>query len=278
MKYYDLSKKEYVHIPTKKSKPLSFLYNHAFGRLILKLFLSKHYRTSRRYLCSNHSVRRIDKFVRKHNIDMSDYEDKEYSSFNDFFTRKIKEGKRKISDGLFAVADSKLSIYKIDDNSSFKVKNSVYTVDELLGEDGSNFKEGHALIFRLAVNDYHHYVFPDDGKVLSKKVIKGKLHTVQPIAFKKYKVFMENTREISYLDTKNYGKIAYVEIGAMLVGRIVNRDVNIFKRGEDKGYFEFGGSTVILLFEKDKVKINDILIENTLNNIENIVKLGESLE
>lgn len=278
MKYYNLKTNKYIEIE-ENNRGLNFLYSNVFGRIILKIVISKPIRNIyNKYMTSKYSLKKIDKFIKDNNINMDEYQEENYKSFNDFFIRKIKDDKRKVSKGLFAIADSKLSVYKIDDNSSFKVKNSIYTIDELLQSDGSSFKDGYALIFRLCVDDYHHYVYPDDGEVLSNKHINGVLHTVQPLAFKKYKVFSENDREVTFLNTKKYGEMAYIEVGAMMIGKIVNENVTKFKRGEEKGHFEFGGSTVILLFKKDQIKINKKIIENSKKEIETIVKLGDSLE
>lgn len=278
MKYYNLKTNKYIEIE-ENNRGLNFLYSNVFGRIILKIVISKPIRNIyNKYMTSKYSLKKIDKFIKNNNINMDEYQEENYKSFNDFFIRKIKDDKRKVSKGLFAIADSKLSVYKIDDNSSFKVKNSIYTIDELLQSDGSSFKDGYALIFRLCVDDYHHYVYPDDGEVLSNKHINGVLHTVQPLAFKKYKVFSENDREVTFLNTKKYGEMAYIEVGAMMIGKIVNEEVTKFKRGEEKGHFEFGGSTVILLFKKDQIKINKKIIENSKKEIETIVKLGDSLE
>lgn len=278
MKYYNLKTNKYIEIE-ENNRGLNFLYSNVFGRIILKIVISKPIRNIyNKYMTSKYSLKKIDKFIKDNNINMDEYQEENYKSFNDFFIRKIKDDKRKVSKGLFAIADSKLSVYKIDDNSSFKVKNSIYTIDELLQSDGSSFKDGYALIFRLCVDDYHHYVYPDDGEVLSNKHINGVLHTVQPLAFKKYKVFSENDREVTFLNTKKYGEMAYIEVGAMMIGKIVNEEVTKFKRGEEKGHFEFGGSTVILLFKKDQIKINKKIIENSKKEIETIVKLGDSLE
>ena len=278
MKYYNLKTNKYIEIE-ENNRGLNFLYSNVFGRFILKIVISKPIRNIyNKYMTSKYSLKKIDKFIKNNNINMDEYQEENYKSFNDFFIRRIKDDKRKVSKGLFAIADSKLSVYKIDDNSSFKVKNSIYTIDELLQSDGSSFKDGYALIFRLCVDDYHHYVYPDDGEVLSNKHINGVLHTVQPLAFKKYKVFSENDREVTFLNTKKYGEMAYIEVGAMMIGKIVNEEVTKFKRGEEKGHFEFGGSTVILLFKKDQIKINKKIIENSKKEIETIVKLGDSLE
>lgn len=268
--YYDLTKKEYID--KKKSKALGFLYNNVLGRCILKVATTHGIANIyAKYMNSGLSKHKIKKFIKKNNIDLDEYESKKYTSFNDFFMRKIRPGKRKIQKGLIAVCDSKLSVYKIDEKLSFKIKNSIYTIEELIQDNTVKYK--YALVFRLCVDDYHHYVFPDDGKVISSKYIQGTLHTVQPIAFKKYKVFTENSRCITYLECKNLGRVCYIEIGAMLIGKIVNEQKCIFKKGEEKGHFEFGGSTVVLLIEKD-IDINNIILDNTNKEIETIVKLG----
>lgn len=272
--YYDLEKKEMLN-SCEKSFGLAFLYNSLLGRLLLKLITNKI--ITKIYACymnSKLSLLKVNKFIKKNKINMDDYEDKKYLSFNDFFIRKIKVGKRTIDDGLICVCDSKLSVYEIDDKSLFNIKNSLYTLEELVGEKVSNYK--YALVFRLCVDDYHHYIFPDDGKVLKTKFISGKFHTVRPIAQKRYKVFKENSRSITFLDCENLGKVCYIEVGAMMVGKIVNENVKFFKKGEEKGHFEFGGSTVIMLLE-DKVKISKILFDNTKNDIETIVKLGNKI-
>ena len=204
---------------------------------------------------------------------MDEYEEKKYSSFNDFFIRQIKSGKRILENDLIAICDSKLSIYKINNDSTLNIKNSVYTIEELIGEK-RNYK--YALVFRLCVDDYHHYAYPDDGEVVSTKYINGVLHTVQPIAHKKYKVFHENSRTVTFLDCSNLGDVCYIEVGALMVGKIVNENVTEFKKGQEKGHFEFGGSTVILLIDKD-IKIREDILNNSNNEIETVVKMGESI-
>ena len=102
------------------------------------------------------------------------------------------------------------------------------------------------------------------------------MHTVQPIAFKKYKVFHENSREITFLQCDNLGDVCYIEVGALLVGKIVNENVKEFKKGEEKGHFEFGGSTVIMLINKE-IMLDEKIIENSKKGIETIVKMGQSI-
>ncbi|MBE6161363.1 MAG: phosphatidylserine decarboxylase [Firmicutes bacterium] len=270
--YYDIKNDKKIII--KESSALKFLYNTLIGRLLLKIFTTKFVaNTYAKYMNSKLSKRKINKFILKNNINMDDYEEKDYTSFNDFFMRNVKSGKRKIEDGLFAICDSKLSVYKIDENSKFNIKNSIYTVEELIDEK-RDYK--YALIFRLCVDDYHHYIFPDSGKVINSKYINGKLHTVQPIALKKYKVFHENSRQVTFLDCDNLGDVCIIEVGALIVGKIVNEDVKSFKRGDEKGHFEFGGSTVIMLLNKD-IEINEKIIEMSNNDIETIVRMGQNI-
>ena len=270
--YYDLNKD--VYIENKENNSLKFLYNTIIGRVFLKIATTKLIANLYSfYMNSKISKLKISRFIKKNNICMNDYQEKNYKSFNDFFIRNIKPDKRKFENGIVAVCDSKLSIYKIDENFKFNIKNSIYTVEELIGEKR---KYKYALVFRLCVDDYHHYIFPDNGKIISKKYINGVLHTVQPIAFKKYKVFHENSRNVSFLDCENLGDVCYIEVGAMMIGKITNRDLISFKMGEEKGYFEFGGSTVIMLVNKE-INFNEKIIKNTNNNIETIVKMGQCI-
>ena len=269
---YDLKNDKYIEI--KESKSLGFLYNSFLGRLIIKIATKKFVANLvARYMNSCLSKHKIKSFIKKNNINMAEYEEKDYKSFNDFFTRRIKKGKRKISDGLISVCDSKLLVYKIEKESKFEIKNSIYTVEELIGEK-QDYK--YALVFRLSTDDYHHYVYPDNGKVVRSKHINGVLHTVQPIAFKKYKVFSENDREITFLHCNNLGDVCFIEVGAMIIGKIVNEEKTTFEKGEEKGHFEFGGSTVIVLLNKD-IKFNNKIIDNSKKDIETIVKLGEQI-
>lgn len=268
--YYDLNKKEYIKSETNKS--LLFLYNTFIGRLILKIAITKPISNLYAiYMNCRLSKHKIIKFINVNKIDMDEYISKDYTSFNDFFMRKIKSGKRKISDGLISICDSKLSVYEVDQNLKLNIKNSLYSISDLIYE---NKKYKYALVFRLCVDDYHHYIFPDDGVVVSSKHIDGKLHTVQPISQEKYKIFHENSREVTFLNCKNLGDVCYIEVGALLVGKIVNENINKFKKGEEKGHFEFGGSTIILLINKE-IDINEKIIENSKMGIETIVKLGQ---
>lgn len=267
-----------------KERQLEFLYDTILGRIILRLFIASKwyskYNAMKNDLSS--SVAKIQPFIEEYGIDMTQYQKKEYKSFNDFFVRTIIPEKRPIpKDGnaLAAVADSKLMYYKIEKDLGIKIKNSIYTVEELLQdmELAKEYSGGTCLVFRLTVDDYHHYCYCDDGKLLYSRKIDGRLHTVGPISAKRYKVYCENSREYSVLETVHFGKVVQMEVGALLVGKIVNNLKESFKKGEEKGWFEMGGSTIVLLFRENAVKIDEDIISNSAKDIETKVKYGERI-
>ena len=273
---YDMSGKE--------NSCITFLYSTFVGRIFLRAFvkpaLSKFFGL---FMDRGVSKRIIPSFIRNNNVCLKDYKKKEYTSFNDFFTREVKEGCRPISENtseVIAPCDGKLTAYSITADSLFEIKNSVYSVGCLLQDKelAGEFIDGQCLIFRLMPEDYHRYCYIDNGKILSQKKIKGVLHTVRPIAYPRYNIYTQNAREYAVLQTENFGKIIQMEVGALFVGRIVNHlKEDDFVRGEEKGMFEFGGSTIVMLFQKDKIKIESVIYENTQQNKETIVKMGDSI-
>ena len=265
-------------------KSVKFLYNNFFGNLIL--FVSTRRWVSKivgKYLDSKHSKRRIKKYITNNSIDMTQFIDEEYSSFNAFFTRRIKPENRIFDmkdDSFVSPCDGKVSVYNINEESKFEIKGYTYTVETLLKnkELANKYNGGLCIVLRLSVEDYHRYFYLDDCNKEENVFIKGKLHTVQPYALSKRKVFSENCREYTIMHTKNFGDITQVEVGAMMVGRIVNNhQEGEFKRGEEKGKFEFGGSTIVLLVEKDKVILDEEFFTNTNMDAETYVLCGEKI-
>ena len=277
-------KGEVISGSQKQDTSLNFLYGSFYGRLILKLltrpFISKIVGS---YMNSKRSCKMIDGFIQKQNIDMSQFEDREFSSYNDFFTRKIKPEKRPIDfykNSFISPCDSKLSAYRINKDSVFSIKDSLYSVSDILdgNEKANEFLNGWCLIFRLAVDDYHRYCYFDNGTKDKNVFVKGELHTVKPIALSRYNIYKRNCREYTFLQTENFGEVCQIEVGAMMVGKIKNHHQTYsFKRGEEKGLFEFGGSTIVLLIKDSKVNIDPDIIENTKNSIETVVKFGEKI-
>lgn len=276
---YKIKNRDNQEYIIKEDKINLFLYNTTLGRIILKIIVNPFISKIVGYFQETKlSAITIRKFIKKNNINIEEYENKKYKSFNEFFTRKIKKDKRKIDkkkEVLISPCDGKLMVYKLNKENTFKVKHSYYTIEELIGEKISGYENGYALIFRLCVDDYHRYIFIDDGIKGKSKNIKGKLHTVRPIAINKYKVFSQNERTITMLHTTNFDDLIQIEVGALMVGKIINNNKIKFKKGEEKGYFKFGASTIIILI--NNVKIDEDIINNSQNNIETIVKLGEKI-
>ena len=281
---YDRKNKTYYKEKIYKYKQLNFFYNTFLGRFILKFITCKV--VSKIYGCymdSKFSKNKISKFIKENGINMDEYEDKEYSSFNDFFSRKILDGKRIIDNNpnsLISIADSKLKYTKITDEVRLKIKNTTYSINELIKnkELVARYINGDCLVFRLTVSDYHRYCYLDNGNQGNNIKINGVLHTVNSISQDKYKIFAQNSREYTVLNTENFGQVVQVEVGALLVGRINNyKENNKFIKGEEKGFFEYGGSTIILFFESGKVKIDDDILENSLKGIETKIKIGEKI-
>lgn len=270
-----------IPINEEEGLALRFLYHTIFGRMILWLLIRESLSKLIGHLFdSKISKWYIKKFISKNNIDMSRFEEKEYQSFNDFFTRKLKNIEEKKETKLASPCDGKLTIYPIDENQIINVKHSKYSISSLIQDENlaQKYQNGHCLIFRLTPDDYHRYHFIDDGQIIATKSIKGVLHTVRPIALKKYQVYTENSRVVTKMNTKHFGTITQIEVGALMVGKIKNHDIKTFKKGEEKGMFLFGGSTIILLIEKDKINISSEIIKNTENNLETLIHYQDSLE
>ena len=280
MKIYDRRTDTYEEIVQYGAGKLAFLYNNPLGRLLLGIAVSPF--VSNVYAWKNSrksSAKKIPGFIKEHNIDMSDYEDREYKSFTDFFTRKVRYGKRPVDmapEALISPADSKLLVYEIEKDTTLRIKGRTYTADEILAdsENAGEFAGGYALVFRLTVDDYHRFCYPDRGCLISRRLIKGKLHTVSPVS-KDHKIYMENTRSVNLLKTENFGTIAYIEVGAMLIGRIVDNGTDVFEKGQEKGYFEPGGSTVVILVKN--VEIDKDIMEQSASGIETKVRYGERI-
>lgn len=267
-------------ISEKDSAGVNFLYNTVPGRCLLRLLICPGIsRAMGAFLDTGLSRHLVGPFVKSTKLDLSDYPEADYRSFNDFFTRKVRPGRRVIEEdpsALIAPCDGKLTVYPISEDAVFSVKHSSYGLKDLLQDDAlaREFEGGTCLIFRLTPDDFHRYSFFDKGRLLSSKAIPGVLHTVRPIAFRRYPVYLENAREYAVLETENFGKAVQMEVGALFVGRIVNHPVGDFSRGQEKGKFEFGGSTVIVLLQKNAAVIDSQLLENTRENKESIVRLG----
>ena len=274
MDYIDLQGKKVSNI-TNQDKLLSFLYTNIFGRMLLKPLIQPQVsKLAGRYLSSAHSKWLISKFIERNEINMDIYEECDYSSFNDFFTRKIKPDCRPVPedlDVLISPCDCLATVYPIQENTTFSIKNTEYTLRSLLRSPrlAKRFRGGYAYVLRLTVEDYHRYLYSVSGKQSKNYHIDGTYHTVNPIANDYLPIYKENTREYTVIHSNEFGDVLQMEVGALLVGKISNhKQSTVVTRGEEKGFFEYGGSTIVVLTQKGRVTPRSDLLTNSKNGYE----------
>ena len=271
--------------PPPAGAALRFLYGSIWGRGLLRIAASRPVsQLAGRFMDSPLSRPLIRPFATANGIRLADYLPLRYDCFNAFFCRPIRKELRPIPDedtAFMAPCDGLLSAYPITDGLVLPIKQSRYTIEDLLGNDSAaaDFRDGVCLVFRLCVQHYHRYAYSDSGVIIRRRFLPGELHTVRPIALSALPVFTHNCREYTVMDTDHFGRLAQIEVGAMLVGRVENyKGAGVsFRRGEEKGRFLYGGSTVVLLLEKGRVQIDEALFENTAEGLETPVELGEIL-
>lgn len=268
----------------KQNSLLKSLYGTLGGRCLLKLLTAPVVsKAAGAFMDSPLSKPLIRRFIRTSGIDTSQYVMYDFRSYNDFFTRTVREGCRPVDtvpEHLISPCDSKLTAYKIDGGSLFRIKDSYYSIADLLKNRrlAEKYKDGYCLIFRLEVDDYHRYCYIDSGRKSRNIFIGGELHTVNPIALEHYNIYKRNCREYTVMRTDNFGDVVQVEVGAMMVGRICNHHAECsFRRGDEKGMFEFGGSTIVMLFQNGSIRIDDDIWENSRDGAETVVKYGEKI-
>lgn len=279
MKVWD--RKKIIEVPEVGLGAIRFVYGTVVGRLLAKGILCRKFVSDLYgwWQKSPLSKGKVQKFMEEYGISTEDCTTQDFPNFNAFFIRQRKQTPDLTQPHeLPAIADSKLSALPIGRSSTFIIKDVPYTLEELLedGELARAYEGGLCLIFRLAPDDYHRYAFPDKGTAEDTREIKGVLHTVNPIAGA-MKVYRRNTRHYTILHTEHFGEMIQMEVGAMLVGRIVNHGHRSFRKLEEKGYFEYGGSTVILLCKKNQVKIDEDIMEHSAQGMETKVRLGERI-
>ena len=274
-----------------------FLYKNSIGKAI-RFFLTGSFFSQRYGWFQDHplSRRKVAPFIENFNIPIEDYEpgsvealniESSYKSFNEFFIRKFKPGKRNfIADKNIMPAFSEARYYgweSISDDQIFPVKGSFLNASALLGSKAKKwqdtFHNGPLLLARLCPVDYHRFHYPDHGRVIEIFDEGNELESVNPLALEeKPEIFLKNQRRVSIIETQNFGKLAYVEVGAICVGKIIqSHHYKNFNRGDEKGYFLFGGSTVIVQGEPGKWKPSEDILEKTSNQQEVLVQLGQEI-
>lgn len=267
---------------------MEFIYTNPLGKLTLWMLIKRKLLSVYfgKYMSSSKSRKKIQPFIESHDIDMSEYvvPTGGFRSFNDFFFRHIKPSARPIQENIVSPADGRVLVFpSLSVAQKFFVKGAEFNLDCFLGGDErlvKKYTDGSMCIIRLAPVDYHRYHFPVSGKATSSKLINGYYYSVSPIALQKnMRIFWENKREYCEVLTEQYGDVLICDVGATLTGGISQTYTSdtVIDKGQEKGYFYFGGSTLILLFEKDRISFSQDLIENTANGIETRLKMGETI-
>lgn len=264
---------------------LDFLYKTKLGRIILRPLLLKPVSDFSGWLMDTKASKcLIGPFAKKSGIKLEDFILDDINCFNDFFCRRIKPELRPLdtdTSHLMAPCDGLLKIYPIEKGLVIPVKQSKFSIRDLLQDKelAECFEGGYCLVYRLCVNHYHRYVYFESGYKSKDVIIPGFYHTVQPVALEAGPVFVENSRQYTVIETEQFGKCVQMEVGAMLVGRIVNEQPQecSVKRGTEKGHFEYGGSTIIVLVPEGKATIKKEILAASEMGEEVEVVLGASI-
>ncbi|KAG4108455.1 hypothetical protein H8356DRAFT_918105 [Neocallimastix lanati (nom. inval.)] len=259
------------------------------AKLVKNLLATLSFRQGKIY-DSPSSVKEILPFIKFHKLNTEEILDPlpSFKNFNEFFYRKLKPGARVLSlpdnpKCAVSMADCRFSCFQtIDSSKKLWIKGSNFSVASLLDDEemGEFYKNGSLTIFRLAPQDYHRFHLPVDGVLSEPKFITGTYYTVNPMAIRsRTDVYTENVRVVSYLDSEEFGKVAIVCIGAMMVGSIVLTSTPGVKlhRMDEHGYFAFGGSTIVALFQEGSIEFDRDLLSNSSQHLETLIRVGSSI-
>lgn len=268
---------------------MDLCYETRWGRRIEAALLCRP-GISRMYgMVQNHPLSRrlIPKFVAQYGIDLNEavIPPGGFGSFNSFFSRRLKQNSRIVdtrSDRLISPADSRLQVFSISPDLSLTIKGLSMTLPRLLGQASLDpaYQGGVCLCFRLAPCDYHRFGHIEDGIQAGVHTVHGPLHSVNPMALRhKPDILATNYRQWCLTQSPALGTHIQVEVGAMMVGSIVQRQPQggPCRRGREKGYFQFGGSTVLVLLQPGRVIIDDDIARYSAEGIETLVRYGESV-
>lgn len=267
---------------------LKFLYHNPFGKLALELVVKRKLLSALygRLMNRTASTKRIQPFVDQYQINMQEAVKgvDEFTSFNDFFYRALKPAARPIGEGFVSPADGKLIAFEnIGDVKEFFVKGDPFTVESFLADPAlaDRYQNASMILVRLAPNDYHRFHFPASGTAAAAQEISGDYLSVSPYAIQEdfTRVFCQNKREFTLLDTESYGPVVVSPVGATMVGTIMEtyRPGSQVAKGDEMGYFAFGGSSILILVDRDKITIDADLLDNTRKGIETAVLMGETI-
>lgn len=259
------------------TRPVEFIISRSlFGRLYARLQTTRF------------SRRKIGRIVSHYDIDASEFVKPidQFETFNAFFTRELKPEARPIEGSEnIAVTPCDAKYLVFDDLSAGMpacIKEEEYYLDTLLDDKvlASRYRDGSMAVIRLALTDYHRFHFPLDCVPGTSRLIGGHLYPVNPYAlYDNLRQYSRDKRMITELDSDLFGKVLMVEVGATAVGSIVQTFTpgQRYRKGDEKGYFSLGGSSIVILFEKGKIRFDDDLRQMTAQDIEVRSRYGRSL-
>ena len=267
---------------------LRWVYGNPLGKLSLHSLVKRHAFSKwyGRRMSTPESASRILPFIERYGLDPADFADdpSTYRSFNEFFYRKLKPEARPIADSpiVFPADGRHMGFADISAIDSFFVKGQTFDLPALLGDAtlAEKYAKGSLVLSRLCPVDYHRFHFPAPGTPSETHTIPGPLFSVSPIALAKHLHYLwTNKRTLTRLETENHGTILFMEIGATCVGSIHQTYTpgKPVAKGAEKGYFAFGGSSTITIFEPGKVKLAADLLENSAKQTELYARIGSAM-
>lgn len=270
-------------------KALEVLYGNKFISRFCREWVSKNPLFSKImgwWFKSSLSRKKISSFISCYGIDTSEFKNPvcDYQSFNAFFTRKLKSESRPVAPGdhiAIMPADGRYLFYpNLSKADGFVVKGQYFSLESLIGDKNlaERYKEGSMVIARLCPSDYHRFHFPIDCIASSPRLINGYLYSVNPWSLaSNVSYLVQNKRFVTTLQNRHVGTVLFIEIGATSVGSVIQTydPLKPQKKGDEKGYFEFGASCLILLFEPGNIRFDADLISDCHQEIRCL--MGQSM-
>lgn len=269
---------------------LRWAYENPLGRLTLPLLCARPW-FSRWYgkRMSQSSTRsRIPQFIRDYSVDTNEYIEPVggFGSFNDFFMRRLKPSARPIDNTpesvIFPADGRHLGFENAEDVEGVFIKGQRWNIDLLIGnsELTEQFRNGILVLSRLCPVDYHHFHFAAAGRPEAAKEVGGALYSVSPIALRRNLDYMwRNYRQVTIVDNPEIGKFLQIEIGATNVGTIIQNFLpgTEVGKGDHKGCFSFGGSSVITIFPKGSIALAKDLVDYSQKQTEIYARMGDKM-
>lgn len=268
---------------------LRWAYGNPMGRLAVELAVKRAW-FSRWYgwrMDRPTSKAKIAPFIEAYGLDVSEFADpvESYTTFNEFFYRKLKPEARPIDPdpnaAVFPADGRHLAIANLDAADTFYIKGQGFSLKSFLADDAlsAEFTGGAMLISRLCPVDYHRYHFPVSGVAEAPVLINGPLYSVSPLALRRsLAILWENKRSRTLIESPVFGKVVVMEIGATCVGSMHSTFApGPVEKGQEKGYFAFGGSCLVTLFQPGRIRFQPELLKYSAQSTEVYARVGERL-